>query len=204
MQIKEVEFIKSSAKVEQCPQDGLPEYAFLGRSNVGKSSLINYLTNKKRIAKTSGKPGHTQLINHFLVDNSWYLVDLPGYGYARIGKQKRKEFAKIITDYVSQRMGLTCLFQLIDCRHDPMEIDMNFMTWLGENQIPFAICFTKTDKLSKNQLEAQFKKYKEELLKTWEELPQIFTTSVLNRTGAEDILDFINSANKMVNNTGKN
>ena len=201
MQIKEVEFIKSSAKVDQCPSDGLPEYAFVGRSNVGKSSLINYLTNKKRIAKTSGKPGHTQLINHFLVDNNWYLVDLPGYGYARTGKQQRKEFAKIITNYISKRVELTCLFELIDCRHDPLEVDINFMTWLGKNQIPFAIIFTKTDKLSENQLEEQLDKYKQELLKYWEELPEIFTTTVLNRMGAEEILEFVNKTNKLVKNS---
>ena len=201
MQIKKVEFIKSSARVEQCPNTGLPEYAFVGRSNVGKSSLINYLTNKIRIAKTSGKPGHTQLINHFLVDESWYLVDLPGYGYARRGKEKMKEFAEIITSYISKRLELTCLFQLIDCRHEPLEIDIEFMTWLGENQIPFAIIFTKTDKLSDNQLEKQLQKYKQELLKYWEELPEIFTTTVLNRKGAEEILEFVNKTNKLVKNS---
>ncbi|MCG8696767.1 MAG: ribosome biogenesis GTP-binding protein YihA/YsxC [Bacteroidales bacterium] len=195
MPIKEVEFVKSCSKVEQCPVSSYPEYAFVGRSNVGKSSLINYLTNKKSIAKTSGKPGCTKLINYFVVDESWYLVDLPGYGYAKVSKKERGVFSEIITSYLNERLNLTCLFLLIDCRHEPLSSDMEFMEWLGVNQIPFVIVFTKSDKLSDNQLEESLIRYKNKLLETWEYLPGIYTTSVLKKRGAEEILDFIRDTN---------
>jgi GTP-binding protein len=197
-QFKEVKFIKSSPDLSSCPDTLLPEYAFVGRSNVGKSSLINYLAGIKKLAKTSGNPGLTRLINHFLVDETWYLVDLPGYGYAKLGKVERSKFDKLIKDYLQKRKSLVCLFQLIDCRHKPQKNDIEFMTWLGENGVPFVICFTKTDKLTPVQLNKAVDFYKKILLKQWESLPQIFLTSVTNGQGRDEILGFIEETNKML------
>jgi GTP-binding protein len=197
-QFKEVKFIKSSPDLKSCPETSFPEYAFVGRSNVGKSSLINYLAGIKKLAKTSGNPGLTRLINHFLVDETWYLVDLPGYGYARLGKAERSKFDKLIKDYLDKRESLVCLFQLIDCRHKPQKNDLEFLSWLGENGVPFVLCFTKTDKLTNVQLNKAVDFYKQVLLKEWESLPQIFLTSVTNEKGREEILGFIHETNKML------
>lgn len=193
--IKDVQFIKSSPDVENCPNTDIPEYAFVGRSNVGKSSLINYLVNRNKLAKTSGDPGRTQLINHYLVNNSWHLVDLPGYGYAKVSKSERAKFLQIIYSYLLKRKSLICLFLLIDCRHKPQSNDLEFMRWLGVNRIPFVICFTKTDKLSSSQLNESIKAYKQILLKEWESLPQFFCTSITRDRGKEEILNFIDSTN---------
>ena len=196
--IKEVYFIKSSADYKNCPEGYEPEYAFVGRSNVGKSSLINFITGKKGLAKTSNTPGATKLINHFFVDESWYLVDLPGYGYAKIAKTERAKFEKLIKDYLLYRKNLVCLFQLIDCRHEPQKNDLEFLSWLGKNGVPFVLCFTKTDKLSSSQLQKSLKTYKNELLKQWESLPQIFMTSTTANRGKEEILGFIDDTNKLL------
>jgi GTP-binding protein len=195
---KEVKFIKSSPDFKSCPEAVHPEYAFVGRSNVGKSSLINYLAGIKKLAKTSGNPGLTRLINHFFVDETWYLVDLPGYGYAKLGKVERSKFDKLIKDYLLKRETLICLFQLIDCRHTPQKNDLEFLTWLGENGVPFVLCFTKTDKLTPGQLNKAVDFYKTTLLKQWETLPQIFLTSVTINKGREEILTFIEETNKML------
>lgn len=194
--IKEVQFVKSSANAKQCPDSELPEYAFVGRSNVGKSSLINALTNKRKLAKTSSTPGKTQLINHFIIDEQWYLVDLPGYGFAKVSKKKRSGFDYLIKDYLLNRSNMVCLFLLIDSRHDPLKADMEFLQWLGEHGVPFAICFTKADKLTKNKLESSIRNYKKELLKTWEELPPIFVTSSMKRDGLEELLTYISQVNQ--------
>lgn len=198
MQIKNVAFVKSSAELSQCPDPSLPEYAFIGRSNVGKSSLINMLTNKKRLAKTSGTPGKTQLINHFIVDESWYLVDLPGYGYARLSKDKRKTFSKLISTYLEKRKNLVCVFMLIDSRHSPLKNDLEFLEWLGKNQVPFIIVFTKIDKLSSSQLNKNMQAYKNELMKSWEELPKSIATSSTTATGREEILQLIEKTNAAI------
>ena len=166
MEVKEAQFVTSNSDVKKCPPPKKPEYAFIGRSNVGKSSLINRMTNKKSLAKTSGKPGKTRLINHFIINNEWYLVDLPGYGYAEVPKAERLKWEKMIRQYILQRENLQCLFVLIDSRHDAQEIDLNFMEWLGTSQIPFSIVFTKTDKLKPSELEENLNKYKEKLLET--------------------------------------
>jgi GTP-binding protein len=184
--------------VDSCPKESFPEYAFVGRSNVGKSSLINYLADHKKLAKTSSHPGHTQLINHFIVDDTWYMVDLPGYGYAKVSKSKRKEFSSIISNYLLKRKSLVCLFVLIDCRHAPLANDLDFMRWLGVNGIPFVICFTKTDKLSSSALNKAVTVYKNTMLKEWESLPQVFLTSTTQNQGKEEILDYINSLNRSV------
>jgi GTP-binding protein len=194
--IKDVQFIKSSPDVKSCPDTEIPEYAFVGRSNVGKSSLINYLTNKIKLAKTSGDPGRTRLINHFLVNDSWHIVDLPGYGYAKVAKTERAKFLQIIYSYLLNRKSLVCLFLLIDSRHDPQTNDLQFMRWLGEKMIPFVICFTKTDKLSSSQLLKSITTYKQTLLKEWESLPQIFCTSTTQDRGKTEILNFIEATNK--------
>ncbi|AVR44101.1 YihA family ribosome biogenesis GTP-binding protein [Christiangramia fulva] len=199
MKIKSAEFVVSNSKVEQCPNSSLPEYAFIGRSNVGKSSLINMLTGRKSLAKTSAKPGKTQLINHFLINSNWHLVDLPGYGYAQVSKSTKKVFQKFITAYFEQRKQLVCAFVLIDSRHQPQAIDMEFMQWLGENTIPFCIIFTKTDKLKLKELEKNIENYKAEMLKTWEEMPEFFITSAAKNTGGEAILDYIENINKQLN-----
>lgn len=196
MKINSVEFLKSSSKTEQCPEDGKPEYAFVGRSNVGKSSLINALTGRKNLALTSAKPGKTKLINHYNVDNTWYLVDLPGYGYAQVSKKDREAFDKLIRHYLLERASLMCLFLLIDSRHPPLKPDTEFITWLAETGVPFVLAFTKSDKLSTKQLEIALTEYKAQLTENWEELPRIFVTSAEKGTGLSEILDFIGQANQ--------
>lgn len=203
MHIKSAEFIISNTDVSKCPKDNIHEYAFIGRSNVGKSSLINMLTNKKNLAKTSGKPGKTQLINHFKINNNWFLVDLPGYGYAKISKSKRKSFQEFITEYFLNRQQLVCTFVLVDSRHEPQKIDVEFMQFLGENEIPFCIVFTKSDKLNGSKLNQNLLNYKKELLKSWEEIPQYFITSATDKTGQEDLLNFIHDINENLELTTK-
>ncbi len=196
MKIKSAEFVVSNSEVAKCPKNNLPEYAFIGRSNVGKSSLINMLTDRKSLAKTSGRPGKTQLINHFLINGNWYLVDLPGYGYARVSKSSKKKFQKFITDYFEQRAQLVSAFVLVDIRHKPQPIDLEFMQYMGESEIPFGIIFTKADKLKPGAIDRHVNDYCEELLKTWEEVPQYFVTSSSNSIGKEDVLEFIGSTNE--------
>lgn len=197
MQIKKAEFVISNTDIKKCPAPNFAEYAFIGRSNVGKSSLINSIVNRKSLAKTSGKPGKTQLINHFIINDSWYLVDLPGYGYASVSKKQRTEFAKFIKTYLLERKNLMCLFVLVDSRLKPQNIDLEFMAWLGEKNIPFVICFTKLDKLSKTVAEKNISYYKKEMLKTWAELPEMFYTSSTKNLGQKDILSFINHTNSL-------
>ena len=196
MEIKQATFVVSNTQVAKCPTHKLPEYAFIGRSNVGKSSLINMLTNHKGLAKTSSKPGKTQLINHFLINKEWYLVDLPGYGYAKVSKQSKKTFQQIIIDYFKKRRELVCAFVLVDIRHEPQKIDLEFMQWLGENAIPFAIVFTKADKLTEKQIQEHVASYSEILLQQWEEMPPYFITSSENRLGKEDLLSYIETINQ--------
>ena len=199
MKINSVSFVKSSQKWQDCPEPNLPEYAFIGRSNVGKSSLINALMNQKDLAKTSQTPGKTQLINHFLVNEEWYLTDLPGYGYARVSKSQRKDFEKLITNYILNRENLVHLFVLVDIRHLPQKIDLEFIEWCGENQISFSIIFTKSDKMkTQAAAEKSVAEYKKILLETWEELPNIFVTSAEKKLGGEQILDFIEETNKII------
>ncbi|MEQ9467551.1 MAG: ribosome biogenesis GTP-binding protein YihA/YsxC [Ekhidna sp.] len=195
MQIKSAEFVKSSPHVADCPDPTIPEYAFIGRSNVGKSSLINHMTNRKKLAKTSSTPGKTQLINHFLINENWYLVDLPGYGWAQTSKVNKAAWKKMINSYLEERQNLACVFVLVDSRHEPQKIDLEFMEWLGENGIPFSIVFTKADKLGKTQIQSNVASYKKEMRKTWEELPPTFITSSVERVGGEEILDFIDRIN---------
>ncbi|WP_340200149.1 ribosome biogenesis GTP-binding protein YihA/YsxC [Ascidiimonas sp. W6] len=195
MQIKSAEFVISNTEVSKCPSRPLPEYAFIGRSNVGKSSLINMITNRKHLAKTSGRPGKTQLINHFIINEDWYLVDLPGYGYARVSKKSKKTFQKFITNYFLKRTQLVSAFVLVDIRHEPQKIDLEFMEWLGENSIPFSIIFTKADKLKPKAIERQVLSYQEELLKTWEETPQYFITSATSSIGKDELLYYIDQIN---------
>ena len=195
MVIKSAEFVISNSRVEKCPTTGLPEYAFIGRSNVGKSSLINMLTARKGLAMTSQKPGKTQLINHFIINDAWYLVDLPGYGYARLGKDSRDSLRRMIEDYVLERKELVLLFVLLDCRHDPQKIDLEFIQWLGEEGVPFALVFTKADKLSKSRLAANIEAYKAKLHEEWEELPPIFVTSSEERMGRDELLGYIEEIN---------
>lgn len=196
MRVKSAQFIISNTDVKKCPQSPLPEYAFIGRSNVGKSSLINSICNKKNLAKTSSRPGKTQLINHFLINKNWHLVDLPGYGYARVSKTQKKVFQGFITNYFKNRKQLVSAFLLVDIRHDPQAIDLRFMHWLGENGIPFSIVFTKADKLKPNAIERNISNYKKEMLATtWEALPPIFVTSSLHRSGGNEILVYINQLN---------
>jgi len=197
MTIKSAEFSISSARVEQCPAGELPEFAFIGRSNVGKSSLINMLTGRDHLAKTSATPGKTVLINHFIINKGWYIVDLPGYGYARRGMQQRDELQRMITGYILRREQMMNLFLLIDARHEPQRIDMEFIQWLGENGIPFSIVFTKADKLSKGKLAANVKFYLNELTKEWEELPPHFITSSETKQGRDELLDYIESIMKV-------
>ncbi|MDN3596483.1 ribosome biogenesis GTP-binding protein YihA/YsxC [Zunongwangia endophytica] len=198
MKINTAEFVISNSKVAKCPNSPLPEYAFIGRSNVGKSSLINMLTGRKSLAKTSAKPGKTQLINHFLINKNWHLVDLPGYGYAKVSKSEKRVFQRFITAYFEERKQLVCAFVLIDSRHKPQKIDMEFMQWLGENAIPFGLIFTKTDKLKPKELEKNILNYQEEMLQVWEEMPHFFITSSTSKTGGEDILEFIENLNNEV------
>ena len=195
MVIKSAEFVISNSRVEKCPTTGLPEYAFIGRSNVGKSSLINMLTARKGLAMTSQKPGKTQLINHFIINDSWYLVDLPGYGYARLCKDSRDSLRRMIEDYVLERKELVLLFVLIDCRHEPQKIDLEFIQWLGEEGVPFSLVFTKADKLSKGRLASNIKAYKTKLHEEWEELPPIFVTSSEERVGRDELLGYIEEIN---------
>lgn len=195
MVIKSAEFVISNSQVSKCPTTGLPEYAFIGRSNVGKSSLINMLTGRKGLAMTSQKPGKTQLINHFLINEAWYLVDLPGYGYARLSKDGREKLKKMIEDYTLERKELICLFVLIDSRHEPQKIDLEFMEWLGEEGVPFALVFTKADKLSKGKLAVNIEAYKAKLQEQWEELPPLFITSSEEKLGKDELLDYIDGIN---------
>lgn len=190
----------SNSQVAKCPKDRLPEYAFIGRSNVGKSSLINMLTNCKNLAKTSGRPGKTQLINHFKIDDRWFLVDLPGYGYARASKTTKQVFQRFITDYFEQREQLVSAFVLVDIRHEPQKIDVEFMQWLGERAIPFAIIFTKADKLKPQAIERNVAAYKETLLEWWEEFPPYFVTSAQNKTGKEELTQYIEQTNQTIIN----
>ena len=201
MKIKTAEFVISNTDYRICPAPKIPEYAFIGRSNVGKSSLINAMVNIKNLAKTSGKPGKTQLINHFLINKEWYLVDLPGYGFAKISKEKRAKFHDMISAYLTNRTNLMCLFVLIDSRHKPQEIDQEFMQWLSEKEIPFVMVFTKSDKLGKTALSNNIETYKSEMLKKWEDLPEIFITSAEKRQGLSEIsayIEYLNSHFKEV------
>ena len=195
MKIKTAEFVISNTDYKMCPAPKMAEYAFIGRSNVGKSSLINALVNQKNLAKISGRPGKTQLINHFIINKEWYLVDLPGFGFAKISKSKRAEFHDMISEYLMNRNNLMCLFVLIDSRHKPQSIDQEFMQWLAEKEIPFVMVFTKTDKLGKTSLAKNIGDYKVEMLKSWEELPQIFITSAEKKTGTKEITTFIENLN---------
>ena len=195
MVIKSAEFVISNSQVSKCPMTGLPEYAFIGRSNVGKSSLINMLTGKKGLAMTSQKPGKTQLINHFIINGAWYLVDLPGYGYARLSKDGREKLKTMIEDYTLERKELVCLFVLVDSRHEPQKIDLEFIQWLGEEGVPFALVFTKADKLTKGRLSANLEAYKARLLEEWEELPPIFVTSSEQQLGRDELLSYIEGIN---------
>ena len=196
MKITSAEFVMSNSDVAKCPKDPLPEYAFIGRSNVGKSSLINMLVNDKNLAKTSGRPGKTQLINHFKINNNWFLVDLPGYGYARVSKKDKKTFQKYITQYFIKRKQLVCAFVLVDIRHEPQPIDLEFMEWLGTHGLPFAIIFTKADKLKPGAVQNYTNKYLTTLLEgAWQEAPPQFKTSSAKHLGKEALLDYINQIN---------
>jgi GTP-binding protein len=196
MMIKEAIFVESNSDALQCPDRKIPEYAFIGRSNVGKSSLINMLCRKKKLAKTSGKPGKTQLINHFLINDEWFLVDLPGYGYAKTSKTQRKKLGQIINQYLSKRQQLVLLFVLIDIRHEPQTLDLDFIYELGVNGVPFAIVFTKTDKLKPAKVENHLNSYLSKLSETWEELPPYFLSSAESGDGRKEILDFIANTNQ--------
>lgn len=200
MKINTAEFVISNSDVNKCPKDHIPEYAFIGRSNVGKSSLINMLTNHKKLAKTSARPGKTQLINHFLINKNWFLVDLPGYGYAKVSKATKAKFQKFITDYFETREQLVCAFVLVDIRLEPQKIDVEFISYLGESGIPFCIIFTKADKLGKTQVQKNVAAYKKNLLANdWEEMPQYFVTSSEDATGKEDVLNYIGAINDEMN-----
>jgi GTP-binding protein len=203
MEIKSARFVISNTDVRKCPQDGKPEYAFIGRSNVGKSSLINMLTRQNKLAMTSSTPGKTLLINHFLVNDAWYLVDLPGYGYAKRGKVQQEKLKDIISGYILDREQMTMLFVLIDSRHAPQKIDLEFIEWLGENGVPFAIIFTKADKLTRTELQSNLNKYKNTLLEQWEELPPLFVTSSERAIGRSELLEYIYNVNKTIQEAGK-
>ena len=196
MEIKKAEFTLSAPMESMCPKDNKPEYAFIGRSNVGKSSLINMLTNNKKLAKTSATPGKTLLINHFIINNEWYLVDLPGYGFAKRSKKEVAKLEQMISGYILQREQLVNVFLLIDIRLEPQKIDLEFIQWLGDSSVPFAIVFTKADKLSVSKATQQVEAYKKVLLETWEELPPIFVTSAEKRQGRDEVLDYIDQINK--------
>lgn len=198
MNITSAEFVISNTDVRKCPEGNLPEYAFIGRSNVGKSSLINMLTGRKGLAMTSATPGKTMLINHFLINKNWHLVDLPGYGYAKRGQKGQQQIQNIIESYILHRTQMSCLFVLIDCRHEPQQIDLAFIEWLGENGIPFALIFTKADKLKSGRLQANIRTYLQQLQEQWEELPPYFITSSENRLGREEVLSYIEQINKEI------
>lgn len=198
MLIKSAEFVTSNSDVSKCPKERFPEYAFIGRSNVGKSSLINMLMQRKKLAKTSGRPGKTQLINHFLINKNWHLVDLPGYGYARVSKSSKKVFQKFITQYFEKREQMVLAFVLVDCRHEPQPIDLEFMQWMGESQVPFSTIFTKADKIKPNALKKNIEAYKEKMLEVWEEMPQHFITSASNTQGREELLGFLGNLNNEI------
>ncbi|MCZ8198019.1 MAG: ribosome biogenesis GTP-binding protein YihA/YsxC [Flavobacterium sp.] len=199
MKINTAEFIISNSEVSKCPLERLPEYAFIGRSNVGKSSLINMLTNHKNLAKTSGRPGKTQLINHFKINNNWFLVDLPGYGYAKVSKKTKSVFQQFITDYFEKREQLVCAFVLIDIRHEAQNIDLEFMEYMGESEIPFCIIFTKADKISKTKIDSHIAAYKKQMIQNnWEEMPQYFVTSSTEGIGKEFLLNYIDEINQEV------
>lgn len=200
MIIKDAHFVSSNSKIDRLPKDNIPEYAFIGRSNVGKSSLINALVQRRGLAKTSATPGKTIAINHFMVNDSWYLVDLPGYGYAQRSKKAREEWRVMLANYIRRRRNLVCTFVLVDSRIEPQDSDIGFMEWLGENQVPFCIVFTKADKLGKVELEKNVEAYQQRLLQDWEELPPIFITSSESKLGREDILDYIDQQNKEIEN----
>jgi GTP-binding protein len=198
LKITSAEFVISNSDVDKCPANRLPEYAFIGRSNVGKSSLINMLMQRKSLAKTSGRPGKTQLINHFLISKTWYLVDLPGYGYARVSKSAKKVFQKFITKYFEKREQLVLAFVLIDVRHEPQPVDLEFMQWMGEQQVPFTIIFTKADKLKPNAIKRNIEAYQLKMLETWEEMPLHFVTSASKSTGRDEVLNYISSINEEI------
>lgn len=201
MKIKSAQFVVSNSEVKKCPNTRIPEYAFIGRSNVGKSSLINMITNRKSLAKTSGRPGKTQLINHFLINENWHLVDLPGYGYARVSKKDKKYFQKFITDYFEQREQMISAFVLVDCRHEPQKIDMEFMEYMGEKEIPFSIIFTKADKVKPQALERNIEEYKRIMLEgVWWEFPNYFVSSAANGVGQDEILNYIEDINSNLKN----
>jgi GTP-binding protein len=191
MEISSASFVISNTSVENCPKADLPEFAFIGRSNVGKSSLINMLMHQKNLAKTSSKPGKTLLINHFLVNNAWYLVDLPGYGYAKVSLKQREKLHRMISDYVLKRSNLQCLFVLVDARHQPQDIDLEFLEFLGENQVPFALVFTKTDKCNKTELNLNIENYRKCLLESWESLPPLFLSSAEKKQGRTALLNYL-------------
>ncbi len=198
MDIVKAEFLVSNSTVSKCPAPDRHEYAFIGRSNVGKSSLINMLTNNKKLAKTAAKPGKTQLINHFLINDQWYMVDLPGYGYARISESARRQFDRMIRDYILRRENLVCLFVLVDSRLEPQRIDLEFMEWLGENGVPFVMVFTKADKLGAEQRSKCIARYHEVMLDTWETTPLAFMTSAEKKLGRSELLDYIDELNKTI------
>ena len=201
MKITSAEFIISNSEVVKCPEERIPEYAFIGRSNVGKSSLINMLTGNKNLAKTSSKPGKTQLINHFKINKNWFLVDLPGYGYAKVSKQTKRTFQQFITDYFERREQLVCAFVLIDIRLEPQKIDLEFLSYLGESEIPFCLIFTKADKIGKTKVDSSVATYLKHLLTTeWEEIPSYFITSSLDHTGKDDVLKYIDEINQEIFN----
>lgn len=200
MHITSAEFVISNTDPRKCPAPNKPEYAFIGRSNVGKSSLINMLTSRKSLAKTSGKPGKTQLINHFLINEDWYLVDLPGYGYASVSKKSRQKWQRFIEEYLLTRRNLMCTFILVDSRHDPQAIDLEFMEWMAVNGLPFVLVFTKCDKHSATGLDKQLARYRKILLQSWEELPPWFITSSSDARGREDVLSYVEEVNRLYEN----
>lgn len=199
MKINTAEFIISNSEVSKCPTDRLPEYAFIGRSNVGKSSLINMLTNHKNLAKTSGRPGKTQLINHFKINNNWFLVDLPGYGYAKVSKKTKSVFQQFITDYFETREQMVCAFVLIDIRHEAQNIDLEFMAYMGESEIPFCLIFTKADKISKTKIDSHIAAYRKQMLaNNWAEMPHYFVTSATEGIGKDEVLNYIEEVNQEI------
>lgn len=198
MEIKSAVFITSNTHYENCPEPNKPEYAFIGRSNVGKSSLINMLTSQNKLAKVSGKPGKTQLINHFLIDEQWYLVDLPGYGWAKVSKEKRGEWGPMTKNYLINRKNLQCVFVLVDSRLEPQAIDIEFIHWVGTNNIPFAIVFTKSDKQSPNKTQKNIAGFKRRMLQDWEEMPQYFITSAVSSLGKDNLIQFIRHINQQI------